>query len=575
MGLRANKTDRNVFILTLFLIILWVPSLANAQNFNQGLAYYQQKKYRKAASVFKKLHTLQGNLFSAKSLYATGEYRKAMVDLNKITPKAPAQLYLEAMYTTALIDFQRKSFGAALHNLQNIVKAHLDDNLSDKAKNLYQQILNYLAFSQRKQLLSGKYSDQIKFDALKTAVGKMTYPHMRVLYRSFLQHVSDKHFLTQSKQFKSQLSDSAAYNREYENKEQHLVPPKGTIYHIGVALPKYKPNDKHYDVVKALYFGVILAAKKYNNKHSRTRIAVHFVNTGAADTTMISGVKNFVNQNYGDALIGPLFSDQAKEMIALAGQFDLPVIAPLANKDIGADHTLVYQANPTFKVEGKTMAEYAVKTLGISRFTIMADKNSAGAEAAEAFRKEAKSLHAKINHYLVDKLQNQYQFEQYARYLGSSAIPIETIYAPFDNSHASTLIDLLLRKLRTLPRNVTVLGSQEWEKHQFHPTEDKNIDIYYSERTSPNNNQYLQNFKKAYRQQFKNAGNEYSMIGYDVARFIFRTLQKVGNPKLLPSVIAHQPPFHGLVKNIYFNGGNVNKAVSIRNVRKNSVEVYH
>jgi hypothetical protein len=159
---------------------------------------------------------------------------------------------------------------------------------------------------------------------------------------------------------------------------------------------------------------------------------------------------------------------------------------------------------------------------------------------------------------------SKYEFSKYMRYFGSSAIPIKAVYAPLNNPNALVLIDLLLRKLRTVPYHVTVLGGGEWGKHHFGNDDNQNITIYYSEGAKQDHsNTHLIAFKNDYRRKFGSTGNEYSAIGYDTAAFILKTLQKVGNPALLGKTIPHQPEYYGLVRNIFFNGTNVNQAVNI------------
>jgi ABC-type branched-subunit amino acid transport system substrate-binding protein len=373
--------------------------------------------------------------------------------------------------------------------------------------------------------------------------------------------VRGNHWHGQLRKIHSSLKNISTYHSKYGTPSGKLQPPKGTIYHIGMMMPGYQPNNSNYNVVKALYLGGLLAAEQYNQKHQNTKVFIHFVKSDKSFAGMKKAIQHFLTQNFGDILIGPLFSGQLQPMDSLAAEYHIPAIAPLANKNINLDSTWVYQANPTYKVQGKAMAKFAVKNLGINRFTIIADKNSSGATAARAFRRKAKKLDADIDHYFVRNLGSSYEFSKYTRYLGASTPPINAIYAPIDGSNALALIDLLLRKARTVPHHITVLGSPEWKKHRYGQQNNTNIDIYYSESGQSTNN--LRQFKYVYQTKFNTTGNEYSVVGYDVAGFILKTLQKIGNPALLRSAIANQPKYYGMGRNIYFKGTHVNHAVHI------------
>jgi ABC-type branched-subunit amino acid transport system substrate-binding protein len=552
------------FSVIFFLLFLCSPLILQAQNFNQGLSYYQNEEYQKADSIFKNLSSDRDRLFLGKSRYALGQYRKALQALNRIPRDTLSQIYLEAKYTSALANYQQKKFGPALNKLFELSESSgMAGDLSSSAKKLYNQILHYLTVRQREKIMNGSYRDSVKFDLLKSALGAFSYKKADDLYHTFTQNVEDHQWLGQTGKIHSNLESKSSYHSKYGAPSGTLRPPKGTIYHIGIVMPGYKPNSNNYSVVRAFYLGAILAADRYNQKHQRTKVAIHFINTEGSAKGMKTAVKQYVSRGYGDVLIGPLFSRQVGAMIPLASELHIPAIAPLANRNTNLKDTWVYQANPTYKIQGKEMAKYAVKELDINRFTIIADKNTRGADAAKSFRKEAQKLDAEINHYFVRNLGSSYEFSKYTRYFGASTPPIKAVYAPLNSSNALTLIDLILRKIRTVNHHITVLGAQEWEKHHFQDGKNKNIDIYYSASNQPKESYQLDQFKNKYSRMFDSSGNEYSIIGYDVTRFILKTLQKVGNPGLLKSKLANQPKYDGLARDIYFDGTHVNHAIHI------------
>jgi ABC-type branched-subunit amino acid transport system substrate-binding protein len=542
------------------------PLTLQAQDFNKGLQYYQQKKYKKAVSIFDTLDTPEAHLFSGKSYYALGRYKKAQASLNNIPPAAPSYLQNEAAYTHALISFQRKEFGESLNKLYKVTNKDLNDNLTSDAEKLYKQILNYLTAKQRKRTIKKEVPAEVKYDLLRAGLGKMNYREAQGLYQTFTQNVDNKKWENQAKKFKSFLRNTDTYKKKYGSPAKKLQPPDGTIYTIGVALPKIQPNDQSFDVVKGIYLGAALAVDKFNNQNRRVRAYIHFIDAGTSPDSVKTIMEKFSRQTYGDVIIGPLFSDQAKAMIAPAEKYSIPVIAPLANADIKNQHSLLFQANPTYKIQGKVMANYAINNLGINKITIIADENSNGAYAAKAFRNETQELNVDIAHYFVENLQSRYEFSKYTRYFTSSFEPVNAVYAPLDGSNALTLIDLMLRKLQSVNHHVIVLGSQEWQNYDFQSGQKGNVAIYFSTGTYINDHSHLKQFQNRYQEKFNSDSNEYSLIGYDVARFILKTLKEVGNPDLLQSAIPQQPLYHGLVRNIHFDGGNVNKAVRILEV---------
>ncbi len=543
-------------------------SVSEAQDFEQGLQFYQQKEFEKAAAVFNTLNTQEGYLFTGKSFYALGRYEDAQSNLNNISEDAPPQIYLESNYTSALIDFQQKRFAEALGNLYEVSRTATDSDLAFKAKDLYGQILNYLTGGQRLQAMESLSSDSVHYDLLESALGKVPFGEADELYNVFRDEVENDELREQAEQFESTLADSAAYRSEYGQPAERLRPPEGTIYTIGIALPKYKPEEPEYDIVKGMYFGAMLAAEEFNNQNPRIKSYLRFVDTGTDDEKLESATEQFVNQYRGDALIGPLFSKQAEPMVSIANDFEIPVIAPLANSQINDEGSYLFQANPTFEVHGREMARYAVRNLGLKNFAVLADENSNGLKSAEAFRDEAEELGAFISHYVVENLNaNQFEISRQTREFGSSPRPIEAVYAPFTGQGALTLVDLLLADLGKMNKRMTVLGSQEYQNLDFRSSKYDKSDVYFSESTyQESNDPRIAQFKSKYQQEFGTSGNMFSFIGYDVTRFILQTLQKVGNPERARSEILTHPLYRGLVTDIQFRGSNVNKALKILKV---------
>src|SRR5699024_684887 len=122
----------------------------------------------------------------------------------------------------------------------------------------------------------------------------------RKLYHTFLQDVHEKPWPEQAKKFQSSLTNAASYQSKFGSPLGKLTPPRGTIYHIGIALPKSESNRENYRVVKALYLGALLAADEYNKKHHRAQVAVNFVDIGESPMGMKPAIKHFVRQKRGD-----------------------------------------------------------------------------------------------------------------------------------------------------------------------------------------------------------------------------------------------------------------------------------
>lgn len=550
-------------------VFLTLPAgKAAAQDFDRALQYYRQQEYKKAAEIFNQLRTTEGYLFSAKSYYALGEYEQAQSNLNNIPSDAPLSFYGEALYTSSLIEFQQKDFGRAIVKLYEVKNMDSRSNIGSSAERTYGQILDYLAFEQRMRIMEMDAADEVQYDVLESGLDKLSYSEGRKLYEAFREQAESGPWQAKAEDIERHIQSSSAYRDEYGPPAERLSPPPGTVYNLGIGLPKYEPGAREFSIVKALHFGAVLAAREFNEKNERVKAYVRFSDTGTQEDGVRSMMQQFAERYHGDVVVGPLFSEQARAMIPLANRMKIPVIAPLANSQINAQNSYLFQANPTFRAHGKKMARFAVNELGLKNFAIIADRNTNGAVSAEAFREEAENLGARILHYVAADLQTTaYSISQYTQRFGSKDDPIDAVYAPFTGGSSLTLIDLLIEEMRTRPRSVTLLGSQEWQNLDYKLNKYRNLDIFFSEGTYPTTRDYrLRDFLSEYKLMFNSTGNQYAMIGYDVTTFILENLERVGNPALLRDSISAFPEFKGLVKNIYFDGGNVNEALTILEV---------
>lgn len=548
------------------------PSAIYAQQFETGLELYQEGHYERAAAVFNKLEEPKAYLFAGKSYYAMRRYKQSQANLNNISQASPAAIYYESVYTSALVDFQLKYFGNALEKLLKVQsQPNIDHSLTLDSKQFYQQILEYLTGRQRLIAMTEVSAPQIKWDLLSTAMGRVNYNDVLKLYRLYESSVEEE-WQDRTSEIAPVLASESTYAAVDHKK---LNPPEGTIFNLGIALPRYEPDENEFGIVKSLYMGAFLAGEEFNDDHENIKVSMEFLATNRGTDYSDELIEEFVHTNQGDALIGPLYSEQAASFIPLLNEYKIPGVAPLANSQINSDGSFLFQANPTFAVHGREMARYAVNEMNMRNFAVIARSGTAGAISAETFRDEAEKLGAHVHYYYVEDIHTtDYAVSQYTKYLQTGEKPVDAVYAPITGQGALTIIDLLLLDLRKMTQPPTVLGSQEWQRLDYSLNKYERLKIYFSQGYyASNHGLRMSRFRNKYEQLFNSEPNQFSMIGYDVASFLLTTLDRVKNPALLRSAILTHDKYNGLVNDIYFKGDNVNNALSILKVNDGSVTV--
>jgi ABC-type branched-subunit amino acid transport system substrate-binding protein len=567
--------------LSIVILAMYLPNYSHGQSIDEGIEYYQQGDFEQALQVFTKVNSPQGRLFAGKSYYSLGQYLTAKTYLNQVSKDAEDEIYLEAEYTTALVDFQLGLYGDALNRLYDLKNRSLKTQLVTDGRQLYNGILGFLTLNQRKRAFQQAKSAEIKYDLIKAAIGSVSLEDARTLYSQLLHSKIDT-ASSAMRELSEIIADSVSYATERRYGRQ-VRAPKGIVYDLGAALPSHSDSGSEFQVSRGLHFGYVLAAEEFNQQHTDKKAFIRHQNTAANMDSAGHAMTNLAWNYHADAVLGPLFSEPALKMADLAEQYQIPLIAPLANSDsLNLDNPYVYQANPTFTSHGRKMAEYAVQSLQMDTLAVLAEKNSLGEASAFAFRDRAERLGAKVSYFFVEDLQSKgYDLTDYTKFFTSDSAKIDSlnnyhyldgIYAPFTGQAASTLAELLLVDMEAKGSNIPVMGSQEWGNFEIPEIQLKNQPIYFSESYYiDQKSTRVKRFNEMFKQRFDIEPNRFAMIGYDVASYVLETLNRVENPSYLKNALKAQPLYEGIIGNIDFKGRHINQEVKIFEFSENGI----
>lgn len=555
----------------------------NAQSFEEGLNYYKNSEYEKAASVFKQLETPRARLFTGKSLFSMGKYLEARSYLSGIPGNADRNILYESEYTLGLIHFQLKNYGEALNLFYRLSSRMPRTSMVRESRTLYDQILDYLTLGQRKQAFQVADSVQVKYDLIRAAFGKVKFSTANFLL-SELKNTVPSHLLEpyDMERLESMASDSLNYAMQIAFGNP-LSAPDGITYNIGAALPRFQGDRPEFEASRNLYFGYLMAAERFNSENPGKNAYIRHQSTGSEMDSAGYALTRFAWNYEADAVLGPLFSESASNMSDLAEQYQVPLLAPLANSDsLNTDNPYFFQVNPNFSSHGRKMAEFAIHELGMDTLAVLAERNSLGASSAFAFRKQVEQLGGEVVYFFLENLEAEgYDISEYTKHFTTDSVLVDSlnyqrvdgIYAPFTGQAASTLINLLLVDMEGLNNTVPILGSQEWGVNQIAEDYLEERTIYFSESFYQDvESRRLEDFRARFKERFGMEPNRFSMIGYDTANFLLETLQRVENPALLKNALKEQPMYNGLIGNIHFDGHHVNQEVKIFKISDQGIE---
>lgn len=557
--------------LTTLLLFTLASSTLVAQSLQTGIDFYEEGNYERALRIFDNIDQPESNLFAGKSYFALNNFLKAKYYLNKVDSTSE-DIFWEARYTNALADFQLKNFGASLDALYDIKEYSRQLSVRRDAYNFYRDLLSYLSLDQRFEAFRASNNDSVRLDLVESAIGSIDLTSARSLFSAYKSSVVDPD-TTQWSSIESILNDSVRYLQRY-NPSQFPDAPNGISYNIGVALPEFDIESSQFEIPQHLYFGIQLAIEKFNSENSDKKAFITYRNTDALASNASSIANDFVWNHDVDAIIGPLFSEVATELSKYAELYETPLLTPLANSDnLNLDHNYTYQLNPTFAIQGKTMAQHAINTLGFDTLAVIAERGSLGEPSAIAFLDEARRLGGEVVRYYVEDLASDgYDISEYAKYFDPEVdtvfnYNIDAVYAPFTGNIAQTLMSSLLTNLEAMQSEMTILGSEEWEATELDSRWLSQAEIYYTKTFEVNADSTMsQEFTSSFRLRFDTEPNRFAYIGYDAANVVLETLKRVKNPAYLREGLKRFNNYRGLITGVSFRNTQINQEVKVKKV---------
>ncbi|MDR9408503.1 MAG: ABC transporter substrate-binding protein [Balneolaceae bacterium] len=566
------QNGHNLFMkafLTLLLLFIFIYAQTSAQSFSEAMEMYQDENYQQAAELFLNSDDDRSQLFAGKSFLALTDYSTAINHLRNASQSTQENIRQEALYSLSIAHFTLKNYDVSLEHLYELASGDNRTGLRSDAQRFYNQILNYLSIQDRYETLYKLQSPVIQFDLVRSSKPFMDAEAFRVLVNELVKTTGEA--FSRQEIERELLVDL----RSQTNRIEYPAPPEGMVYNIGVILPTFDENDPDFTIPRNLYYGMVLAADDFNERNQNQKVNLIFRNSAENADTTAAVFSELAWTKKIDAVIGPLFSEPASRLAQLSEEYQIPMLAPLANSDsLNLDYNYTFQMNPTFEMHGKKMAQFAVQELRLDTLGIITEEGSLGRNSAVAFRHEAERLGATISYYIEqDFAATGYDFSEVTDVFTSDPALIDSlnirqsdaVFAPFTGQASTTMMNLLMNNLEAMDSNVTVLGTEQWEYAPLTDYQKRFFDVYYTQSMVQNPDSSSANFfTDDYETRFGTEPDRFSRIGYDTANYLFRSLETAGNPDYLDRAIRNGSIFNGLAYRIFFDGERVNQHLFIR-----------
>ena len=310
--------------------------------------------------------------------------------------------------------------------------------------------------------------------------------------------------------------------------------------------------------------GLLLAVEAYNARHPTRPVRLIFRDSGGSGERAAAAVNRLVAEDSVEAIIGPLYSEEAVSAAHVAQRTGVVLLVPLATDgSVSEGLSRVFQANPTFEVRGREMARYAVRRLRLQRFGVIVEQGTAAEAEARGFISEVDRLNGDIR--LDVRLPGRSAWYQLGQYVSTDTLTfVDALYAPVSGAGAHERARALLDGLSVLAPSLRVLANGEWADLPSRVQAARHSTLYCTDYSPAGESARARSFNEQYRAAYGVApeGDRLAATGYDVGNLLLSRLGDFYSGDELAQAIRSGQPYEGVTRRFNFGGGNVNTEVS-------------
>jgi len=563
--------------------LLTLTFLLQAQNikdnqtdsqFKQAITLFESSKFNDALKIFDNLSddknlnskTTAAHLFKGKTQLELKRFGEAKNTLHSFIEKYPSSSYLdEARLTLAKALVEMKEYEESFLKLITLIKNTEDGFYDNYARVTAKKLaVNYLSSSKIKAV-----SDTISGEKIKPYV-------LLVLAEVYNEEnnlsnvdkiVSD---IIQKFPKSKERNDAELLRKKIKDKEKQLH----SSPLIGVILPLEGDSisNEAKSSANEVLEGIKYAVSEFNDGHEN-KIGLVIRNTGMNEDRMVQIKDEFQSIPSLRSIIGPLFSTEAREALAIFRDTGIPIISPTAtDNDLTQLNEYFFQANPPFGIRGKIMAQYIYYVENKRRMAVLNAIEGYSPLLASTFKEEFEKLGGEI---VVSETYKSggYSLNEPVKKISEFSGRVDGIYIPLaDKIDAPVIISQLVQN----NMDVFIYGDQDWmlaSGYQTSPSLSNKI-IFSSDYFIDFNNDDFREFNKNFFAQTNLDVNRNILYGYDTAKYLLTVLRNIFSDR---SAVV-QKMSSGLIStgyhnNITFDKNRVNKFLNIVRYRDGKFEL--
>ena len=458
-----KKNKLLIMLLTAALFLPAEPILGQQSNidsqFKLAVDLYQSGEYNDALPIFEKIATqLPYNskttiayLFTGKTYLGMNELGPAKKYLQEFLEKFPESSYSdEAHLALVKVFYKQENYKDAFEEILHLISNAQLSGYKDYAESLGKTLaVNYLGMHE-----INTFNDITTDSTLK--------PYLLLVLA--LKQESDGNYRQSVNTCKELInnyptSDQSDDAKKLLSKLEMLKDEYGSQNLLGVLLPLTDSKTGSQNAAaNEILAGIKFAASEYNKNHN-SKIGLVIRDT-ENDSLVISGIAEELSMIPAiKAVIGPIFSDEVRATLVDFRNSGIPVISPTAtDNDLVDLSENFFQANPSFYMRAKVMAQYIYFVTGKRKISVLNSIQGYSPLLASIFAEEFQKLGGEI---VKNRTYSSGSFDlnNPVSSIASDSLILDGIYVPL-----SSKIDAapVLSQMVQYNINTSIFGNQDW-----------------------------------------------------------------------------------------------------------------
>lgn len=567
---------KNMTVFTFLLILFLSHTLFSQINidFESAVINYESEKYEEALLLFEKVissgnsdYLFEAEFFRGKILSKMGNFEEAEIQFLELIKKNKIDKFTtELKFDLANTELNLGKHKNALISLIEIIQKC--DNSSDvQLAKAYSENLVIEHFN------NGSFSELIKDYSDDKVLPFLTFVYGKLLLKEGNIIEAKKQFFTIIQNYPE--SDEYKPSLDYLEQKTTTNVPNGAQSSdllVAVLLPLNLNQENNSHVSAEILEGIKYAADEFNTISSE-RIGLVIRDTRGKREEIEKIKKELGNNSAIKAIFGPLYSEETDITCEIFNTSDIPIISPTAtDDDLTKKYRNVFQANPSFEMRGKIMAQYIFFVENKKNIAILHSEEGYSNNLARSFQTEFETIGGNIVT-VQDYSLHSTNLTEPIREIKKQVSRIEGIYVPISDSKLASLI---LSNLFLNGIDINLYGNQDWFTATGFESSSSlsnkltfTSDYFFDYR----NTEFL-SFSKSY---FDKTGTETTrnvFYGYDAAKFFFGILSNSsGEGGLKDNLINSNNLLEGYHNNISFGKDRINHWLNIVRFRNGVFEL--